>query len=100
WAIQHAPPSPSRDEIHAKDILEAALFASGVESAEARQQYRERFDRLVEQARDAVRGAKTPRERGEKLLRFLHAGVMRNGYEGSQTSLSAVFDTGKYNCVS
>jgi tetratricopeptide (TPR) repeat protein len=81
-------------------LLDAMLFASGVEGAAERKKYRERFTKLVDQAREAVSGAKNPRERGEQLMQFLHAGVMSKKYEAGQTSLTAVFDTGKYNCVS
>ncbi len=81
-------------------VLEALLFASGIEDARARKLYRERFDALLDQARQALAGAKNDRERGERLMAFLHKGVMSKGYAGGQSSFAAVFDTGKYNCVS
>jgi tetratricopeptide (TPR) repeat protein len=81
-------------------FAEAALLASGVSDAEARKPYLARIDDLVVQARKATEAAKSPREKGEKLLQFLHDGPMAKGYESNQTLLSTVLDTGKYNCVS
>jgi tetratricopeptide (TPR) repeat protein len=97
WGMRTASPPASVDDAL---LLDAMLFASGVEGAAEREKYRERFTKLVDQAREAGAGAKNPRERGEQLMRFLHAGVMSKKYEAGQTSLAAVFDTGKYNCVS
>jgi tetratricopeptide (TPR) repeat protein len=97
WAMRAAAsPAPVDDAL----LLDAMLFASGVEGAAAREKYRERFTKLVDQARDAVGGAKDRRERGEQLMCFLHCVVMSKGFEAGQTSLSVVFDTGNYNCVS
>jgi tetratricopeptide (TPR) repeat protein len=81
-------------------LLDAMLFASGIEGAETRRKYRGQFDALLAKAREAVKDAKGPRRRGERLMKFLHDTVMRKGYEGGQTSFAAVFDTGKFNCVS
>ena len=81
-------------------LLDAMLFASGVEEEAARGKYREQFAELAAKAAEAVKDAKENRERGELLMKFLHAGVMKSGYEEQQTCLSAVFDSGKFNCVS
>lgn len=81
-------------------LLVAMLFASGVEKADSCQKYHERFEGLVAKARDAVNDAGDPRDRGERLMAFLHADVMSGGYEADQTSFAAVFDTGRFNCVS
>jgi tetratricopeptide (TPR) repeat protein len=100
WAMRATKPLPPVEDAL---LLDAMLFASGVEEAAARAKYRERFTKLVDQARDAVGGTKDPRERGEQLMQFLHGGVMikgKKGFEGEQTSFAAVFDTGKFNCVS
>jgi tetratricopeptide (TPR) repeat protein len=83
-----------------KTLLESFLFASGVEDAGARGKYRTRFDQLLAEARPAVQGARNNRERGEKLMTFLHDGMMKKGYEANQTSFTGVFDTGQFNCVS
>jgi tetratricopeptide (TPR) repeat protein len=81
-------------------LLDALVFASGVEASEGRRKYRERFDALLADAKKAVAGAKDTRDRGERLMKFLHGGVMNKGYAGDQTSFTSVFDTGKFNCVS
>jgi tetratricopeptide (TPR) repeat protein len=103
WEL-HAKPGDAPAETAAKIdqelLLEAMLSASGVEEPAARKEHRGRFHKLVKEARDAVKDAKDARERGEKLMQFLHAGVMQKGYEEEQTTFAAVFDTGEYNCVS
>jgi tetratricopeptide (TPR) repeat protein len=81
-------------------LLDAVLFASGIEEREVRNAYREKFNAVLAGARKAVKGATDQRQRGETLLRFLHEGVMNKGYESGPSSFAAIFDTGKYNCVS
>jgi tetratricopeptide (TPR) repeat protein len=81
-------------------FAEAALIASGVTDATKRQEYVKRLDSIEAQARKALAGAETERQRGDKLLRFLHAGPMAGGYEASQTTLAGILDNRKYNCVS
>ena len=78
----------------------AHLIASGVEDPARRAAYLKKFTALVADARKAVAGTKSDSEKADKLLRFLHKQVMAKGYSADQTTLSAVFDTGKYNCVS
>jgi tetratricopeptide (TPR) repeat protein len=81
---------------------EAALLASGVAEARRRKDYVRRLDRLEVAARTALARAKTPFEKGDKLLTWLHAksGPLANGYEAHQTDLSVILDAGKFNCVS
>jgi tetratricopeptide (TPR) repeat protein len=81
-------------------LVDAMLFASGVEAADARRAYRDRFDALLAQARGAVKSAKDDRERGEVLMKCLHDTVLKKGYEAEQSSFAGAFDTGRYNCVS
>jgi hypothetical protein len=81
-------------------VLEAMLFASGSEDPARHGKYREQYERLVAAAKDAIAGKKTDSERGEKLLQFLHGGAMRKGYDLDITTLTAIFDEGKFNCVS
>jgi tetratricopeptide (TPR) repeat protein len=81
-------------------LLDALLFASGIEEAAKRDAYRERFEKLVADARDAVKGAKDDRDKGEKIMKFLHGGVMKNKYDADQSSFADIFDSGKFNCVS
>jgi tetratricopeptide (TPR) repeat protein len=81
-------------------FAEAALLASGVADAAKRKIYLDQIDDIVDKARTATKEAKSPREKGEKLLEFLHAGPMAKGYSSEQTLLSELLDSGKYNCVS
>lgn len=81
-------------------LLEAMLFASGVADAKERQTLRTRYDGVAKQAATAVKRGRTSLERGEQLMQFLHKGVMKHGYVAEQSSLSDVFKSGKFNCVS
>jgi tetratricopeptide (TPR) repeat protein len=83
-------------------FAEAALLASGDTEAEKRRQHVERLESLEAQARQALADAKTPLEKGEKLLAFLHSksGPLAKGYRGQQTNLSDLLDNSTFNCVS
>ncbi len=81
-------------------LLEALLWASGIEDAPARQRYREQFRGLLAKTREAVRDAKNSRERGERLMRYVHRSVLHGGYQAEQTSFATILDSGKFNCVS
>jgi tetratricopeptide (TPR) repeat protein len=83
-------------------FAEAALLASGVIDADKRKDYLKRLDALEAGAKKAVAGAKPPFEKGEKLLAWMHAkdGPLAKGYVAEQTDLSAILDTGTFNCVS
>jgi len=88
---------------------EAALLASGVTDAAQRTAYLQRLDALESQAKAALAGARTPAEKGGKLLEWLYSpsgpiGPVGPGkrmkYVHNQTSLAVLLDTGAYNCVS
>ena len=97
WSARSAKkPLPLADDA----AVTAHLIASGVEDPAQRAAYLKKFNALVASAEKAVAGAKTDSEKADKLLRFLHKEVMAKGYSPDQTSLPAVFDTGRYNCVS
>jgi len=83
-----------------KTFAEAALFASGVLDDQKRKEYLSRIDSLEVQAREAVSGGKTPFERGELLLKWLHGNQMSQGYQSSQTDVSVILDDKTFNCVS
>lgn len=78
----------------------ACLIASGVTDPDKRSAYLKKIDEIEADARKAIDGAKTPFEKGEKLLKFLHAGPMKNGYSTEQTDLHTILDHGTFNCVS
>jgi tetratricopeptide (TPR) repeat protein len=81
-------------------FAEAALIASGVMESAKRQDYLKQLEGIEADAKKAVAGAKTPLEKGDALLKFLHAGPMKNKYAAEQTTLAGVLDTGTFNCVS
>lgn len=81
-------------------LAEAALLASGVRDEAAKKKYLDRIDALEKDARRATADARTPFDKGARLLTWLHAGPMANGYSKSQDHLPALLDEGKFNCVS
>lgn len=81
-------------------VLAAMLWASGVEDAAAREKYRDQFETVVAAAKVAAKDSKDDRDRGERLMKSLHAGVMQKGYSLDQTSFATVLDQGEFNCVS
>ncbi len=81
-------------------FAEAALLVSGVPTAGRRKAYLARLDAIEAQARAATASAKSSFERGAALLRFVHGGPMAKGYASAQTNVSAILDTGTFNCVS
>ncbi len=81
-------------------FAEAALLASGVTDGAKRKNYLEQLAKHEGYARRLVARAKTPFEKGEKLLQWLHGRSMQGGYNAGQTDLSTLLDTGTFNCVS
>jgi hypothetical protein len=81
-------------------FAEAALIASGITDREKRKAYLVRLDKIEAGAREALAGATTPAQKGERLLGYLHAGPMKPGYSWDPSSLPGLLDTGKYNCLS
>ena len=79
---------------------EACLIASGVTDPARRKEYLKKLDELEAGARKTLDGSSTTAEKGERLLKFLHAGPMAKGYESEQTSLHTVLDKSRFNCVS
>eukprot|EP00913_Durusdinium_trenchii_P008797 g8263.t1 len=81
-------------------FAEAALMASGVTDRTKRSTYMRRLSVLEAQARQQLASAKTPAQRGELLLKWLHAGEMKAGYRSNQTLVSCILDDNTFNCVS
>ncbi len=79
---------------------EAALVASGVLDKAKRQEYLKKLDALRTEAQAATAREKSAFAKGQKLLELLHAGPLAKGYAAGQTDVSAIFETGKFNCVS
>jgi len=89
-----------KGQLQKLSCAEAALIASGMTDGEKRKAYLDRLDKIEAGAREAVAGAATAAEKGDKLLQYLHAGTMKPGYEQNQSSVAGILDSGKYNCVS
>jgi len=93
--------SDARDgKLHKWTFGEAALLASGVTRADERRRYLDQLAGIEKEARAKVEAAKSPFEKGEALLRYLHAGPMKKGYVSRQTDVAAILDSGTFNCVS
>lgn len=86
-------------DLSESELLDAMLWASGVEP-DRMQQYRDQYKELRNGAVTELRGSQNVRDKGDRLLKFLHRTVMKNGYRLTQTSLAEMFDAGTYNCVS
>jgi tetratricopeptide (TPR) repeat protein len=80
-------------------FADACLLASGVTDPDRLAEYRSQLRRIATAARREVTGP-TAADRGEALLKFLHAGPMAKGYAARQTTLSGLLDSGQFNCVS
>lgn len=91
--------SVDRSKATTDDTVRALLLVAGVSDPGDRDKYARRLDELATAAKKAVGDAR-PREKADKLLHFLHAGPMKNGYANGLSSLPALLDTGKFNCVS
>jgi len=81
-------------------FAEAALIASGAADPTIRKKYVEQIDRIEVDARKALEEVAKIAEKGERLLKFLHAGPMAKGYLATQTDVTEVLDSGRFNCVS
>src|SRR5262245_40825780 len=76
-------------------LAEAVLVADGTEAAPRREACLDRIALLQKQARAALARARTPAEKAEQLLRWLHAGAMKKGYQKQQSSLAVLLESGK-----
>jgi tetratricopeptide (TPR) repeat protein len=82
-------------------LADAALLASGVGDAEARQTLLRRIDALERDFRASLAGDRPePFELGRRLLVWLHGNALQGGYEEGQTDLSTLLRDGRFNCVS
>lgn len=81
-------------------FAEAALLAGGVQDADQRQAFLDQINRWVEEVRSELANTKDDAERGERLLRWMHAHVMTGGYQSLQTDLNEIAERRTFNCVS
>jgi hypothetical protein len=89
-----------RGGLSSMSLGEALLLASGATNDADRRHYLQQLDAITDEARSATANAKSSREVGRLLLKFLHDGPMAEGYEGGQANLVTLLETKKYNCVS
>jgi tetratricopeptide (TPR) repeat protein len=80
-------------------LEEAALIASGLNSAQVRAPYLAKLA-AIEAAAQAAAAGGTPFDQGDKLLQWLYSSGALKQYAKDQTSLVALLDSGNYNCVS
>lgn len=99
WAKKAKSPAAA-GELSDDELIDLMLFASGTTDAADRKKYREKITALRAEVGKALEGVKGTAARGEVLLKTVHESAMPNKYESGQSSLTAVFDTGKQNCVS
>jgi hypothetical protein len=89
-------------KLKADEWVELALFASGVEEADARKKWAGKLADLRRKVRDELKGVTGTAARGEVLMRVVYADALKakDGYVLRQSSVAVALDTGKYNCVS
>ena len=87
-------------KLNSWSIDEAALLASGVTDEAKRNEYLKKLDKIESEAKHATDALSNSFEKGQALLKFLHAGPMSKGYVAKQTDLAAILDSGTFNCVS
>ena len=81
-------------------LLGAALIASGVLDAEARQRYEARFDEIAAELEEPGPLTGSPRRRAQALFERMHGRVLTGGYQIDATHLTLALDSGRFNCVS
>lgn len=81
-------------------LLTAALVAGGATDPAAIERYQRHVDVLVAHLRQSAAVAGSPRQRAAAVFEFMHARILRGGYQIDATVLSTVLDEGRFNCVS
>ncbi len=80
-------------------LLMAALIASGADQQQAAQATLT-YERLKSALAQSVSPQDAPRNCAAALLRFLHHGVLRGGYDLRVTAIHDCLAGGRFNCVS
>lgn len=99
WELRDAPDAEKQKPEFERLVVDALLTASGVTTLAARAEFRDKLNSVVQGARAAVEMRK-PEHPGESLMKFLHEGVLKGGYDADQSSLADVFQSNRHNCVS
>ncbi|MCK5201135.1 MAG: hypothetical protein KAR21_22430 [Spirochaetales bacterium] len=82
-------------------LIDSSLAASGL-SGEIHNQYKNRYEQLLEKFRKELQPSfttLTPYEQGEFILKWAHSNIL-GSYIENQTLMDNLIDTGTYNCVS
>ncbi|MDP2341361.1 MAG: hypothetical protein Q8O67_10405 [Deltaproteobacteria bacterium] len=80
------------------DLATAALIASGVKDSEL-DEVKAGVMKATSTARQQAQTQKTPKKKGDRLLRTLHDTVLRR-YVETQSDVAAVVRSGEFNCLS
>jgi tetratricopeptide (TPR) repeat protein len=97
---QRAFQAAKAGRLDAQAFADLALLASGVLDPAQRRAYLAHIDSMEAKARQTLAKITGPAERGEALLKWLHANEMKSGYRSAQTNLSVLLDSKTFNCVS
>ncbi len=81
-------------------LLGAALVASGVTDAEARDRYAAQFDRLAAELARSGKVTGQPQERAQAVFELMHGRILHGGYQVDYTNVALALDEGRFNCVS
>jgi tetratricopeptide (TPR) repeat protein len=82
-------------------LLEAALIASGVQREADLRAYVARVDALAAELQASLsHSGGASRAGAQTVFEFMHARVLRGGYQLDGTDLALVLDQGRFNCVS
>jgi tetratricopeptide (TPR) repeat protein len=82
-----------------RELLDAMIFASGVDSEKQYAEIRNRYEELEQSAKSKLQFS-DPKKQADALLRELHQTAMKGGYDLECSSLAEIFANGKFNCVS
>jgi hypothetical protein len=80
------------------DLARAALLASGV-PPDRQADYAARIGAIVDSLHADIGTVSDPAARGEAILAYLHANLLK-AYREDATTLDGILDSGEFNCVS
>lgn len=94
-------PAPEVEVLPSEDLVQAALIASGFESALGLRQARAKFEGYLGDVVAQAEGRTSEREKAQVLLKALHAkGSLLGVYDARATTIKDVLEHRRYNCVS
>ena len=81
-------------------FAEASLLSSGVADSDRRKAMLAKIQQLESQFKQTLPAGLPPLEIGKRLLAWLHAGPLNQGYSEQQTDVSVALERQTFNCVS